>query len=132
MFQKDKLVKLIETDIFILGMRADGIAHFYLNDNIEITVELQDIFVKAYNDLKNDKPYPVLYEPGSGCSITKEARENAIILEDLTPICASAVIARNTAYQLIANFYIKFNKPKYPYKVFKNHEEALNWLKTFV
>ncbi len=132
MFQKDKLIRIIESDAFTLGMREDGIAHLYLKDNVEITVELQEQFLKVYNELKIDKNFPILYEPGVGCSVTKEARENAILIEHRSPINASAVIAKNTAYQLIATFYLKFNKPKFPYKVFKNHKEALDWLKTFL
>jgi len=127
-----KLFDVIEHECFILGMREDGIAYFFLKDNIEITVELQAHFVKAYNELTNGSPYPIVYEPGENCNITKEARENAILLEHLSPILATAIIAPNSIYQLIANFYIKFNKPKRPYKVFKKMDEAINWLTPFV
>lgn len=96
-------------------MRHDGIAYFFLKDNVEITVELQGHFVKAYNEITNGIPFPIVYVPGENCNVTKEARENAILIEDLTPIVATAIIAPNSIYQLIANFYIKFNKPKKPY-----------------
>ena len=32
---------------------------------------------------------------------------------------------------IIANFFIKFNKPKTPTKIFKNEKDALDWLDTF-
>jgi hypothetical protein len=126
------LVKSIEHESFFLGMRTDGIAYFFLRNNVEITVELQSEFIIAYNNLSDGKFYPIVYEPGDNCNITKEARENAILLEDLSPISATAIIAPNSIYQLIANFYIKFNKPKKPYKVFKKMDDAINWLTPFV
>ncbi len=43
---------------------------------------------------------------------------------------ATAVVVDTLAYKLIANFYLKFNKPKRPYKVFSKEEEAIKWLKT--
>jgi hypothetical protein len=127
-----RLIKRIEHDSFIVGKRDDGVIHLFLKDGVEITVELQQDFVKAYQNLYEGADFPVLYEPGEGCGITKEARENAIRMEHLTPVCATAVLAPNTVYQLIANFYLKFNKPKLPYRVYKDSEEALEWLRTFV
>jgi hypothetical protein len=132
MYDSHRLVRIIEHPSFTLGRRDDGVAHMYFKDGCEITIELQKDFVKAYNELKENVDYPVLYEPGEGCTVTKEARENAVIIEGLTPICASAVIAPNTVYQLVANFYLKFNKPKKPYRVFRSEEGALEWLRTFL
>jgi hypothetical protein len=132
MFEAERIEYKIEHASFTIGRRSDGVVHMFLKDGVEITVELQEDFVKAYSELYQGFDFPVLYEPGEGCGITKEARENAIRIEHLTPICATAVLAPNTVYQLIANFYLKFNKPKLPYKVYKNHEEAIAWLQTFV
>lgn len=131
-FNNQELVKTIEHDSFFLGMRSDGIAYFYLKNNVEITVELQNEFITAHNNLSEGKFYPIVYEFGENCNITKEARENGILTEGLTPISASVIIASNSIYQLIGNFYIKFNKPKKPYKVFKKMEDAINWLTPFV
>ncbi len=51
-------------------------------------------------------------------------------MENRSPVAATAVIVNSVPYTLIANFYLKFNKPKHPYKVFKNRNEALAWLKS--
>lgn len=73
---------------------------------------------------------PFIFEAGNDVSVTKEARENAIKLEERSPMGACAVIVSNTAYVLIANFYYKFNKPTIPYNVFKKFEKGIDWLKT--
>jgi hypothetical protein len=127
-----ELSDIIENEFFVFGMRVDGIGYLFLKDNVEITVELQGYFIKAHNEILNGESFPIIYEPGQNCNITKEARENAILIEDLSPIAATAVIAPNSIYKLIATFYLKFNKPKKPYKVFKNVDEAAKWLKDFV
>jgi hypothetical protein len=64
--------------------------------------------------------------------ITKEARDHSAELEKTYPGIASAVIADNLAYKIIANFYLKVNKPKTPYKVFNDFASAEIWLKTFL
>ena len=63
-------------------------------------------------------------------SLSKEARDNAVKIEDQSMLGATAVVVDTLAYKLIANFYLKFNKPKRPYKVFSKEEEAIKWLKT--
>ena len=63
-------------------------------------------------------------------NITKEARDNAVKIEDQSSLGASAVIVNNLAYKLIANFYMRFNKPKRPFKTFSNEKDAIEWLLT--
>jgi hypothetical protein len=36
------------------------------------------------------------------------------------------------AQKILANFYIKINKPERPTKFFNNKDEAINWLKPFL
>ncbi len=41
---------------------------------------------------------------------------------------AAAMITNSMANKLIISFFIQFNKPPYPYRVFENPEEAVTWL----
>ena len=43
---------------------------------------------------------------------------------------AEAFVVESLANRLIANFYIKFNRPKNPTKIFNKMESALAWLRT--
>lgn len=43
---------------------------------------------------------------------------------------AAAIIVNSLANRLIMQFFIQFNKPPYPYRVFENPEEAVTWLKS--
>lgn len=43
---------------------------------------------------------------------------------------AAAMIANSLANKLIMQFFIQFNKPPYPYRVFEKEDEAELWLKS--
>ena len=40
----------------------------------------------------------------------------------------SAILVKNLAQQLIIDYYIKFNKPVYPTKVFYKKDKAVKWI----
>lgn len=84
-----------------------------LNANIEIT---------------NGKKQPFLFKFEPFVTITKEAKEHSIKIELEQPYLAVAIVVDNLAYQLMADFYFKFYKPKVAYKVFKSETKALEWL----
>lgn len=43
---------------------------------------------------------------------------------------AAAIIVNNMANKLIMTFFIQFNKPPYPYRVYEDADEAVKWLKS--
>jgi hypothetical protein len=86
--------------------------------------------LEHYHDMTGGKLMPFIVMAAENVSITKEARDNAVKIEDVSMIGASAVIATSLPYKLIANFYLKFNKPKRPFKVFSNEDDAVAWLQT--
>ena len=88
------------------------------------------ISLKINNQITNGKKSYFIYDGEENVSITKEARDNATKIEDLSPTAGSAVVANNLAYRMVANFYIRFNKPKSPFKVVSTFEEAIAWIKT--
>ena len=130
MNQKERLVKIVEIEEAIIGLRDDGLMHVYYKPGTEITVPLQLKTYDIFHELTKGKRIPFMFEGAADCSINKEARENAIRMEDSAPARASAVVVNNTAQKLVADFYYKFNKPKQPFKVVKTFEEGIKWLLT--
>lgn len=124
-----KIIKEIKLPEATLSKREDGIIHVCYHDNTVLDVELQLRMADAFNEIADHKKSLFIFDAGDNVIVTKEARNNAIKLEDSTPILASAVIARNLAYRMIANFFLKVQKPKGKYKVVANLEEAVTWLK---
>lgn len=123
---------IIENDFAIVHSREDGIVHITFKEGTEIDIDLQDQMLKVYIEICAGKKRPFLYSGIGEVSITKEGREYSKQLEDDFPATATAIIADNLAYRIIANFYLKVNKPKTPYKVFNDIDSAEVWLKTFL
>lgn len=122
------VTKKIETDEMLIQLRSDGIVHVMFKENITLDVALQMKMIKLYNEICEGKKHPFLFSALPGVTITKEARENATKIEHLAPVSRSAVIANSLPYRLIANFYLKVNRPKNPYRVFSNEDDAVKWL----
>ncbi len=83
----------------------------------------------ALQELSKGKKHPILISFESFVSITKEAKEYSILIEPEQPFLAVAIVVENLGYQLMADFYFKFYKPKIAYKVFKSEDRAIEWLK---
>lgn len=64
---------------------------------------------------------PVL--PGAREELRKNEKMNACR-------SAAAMIANSLANKLIMQFFIQFNKPPYPYRIFENEIDAVKWLQS--
>lgn len=126
------VLKEVDASEFNIKLKSDGIAYVLFKENCVLDVDLQLRMLKFYNEITNSKLTPFIFEAEDGLNVTKEARDNAIKMEEESPCSAMAVIVSNIAYAMIANFYMKFNKPKRPYKVFNKREEGIEWLKQYL
>lgn len=125
-----KIIRQIELTEATLSLRDDGIVLVFYNDNTVLDIPVQLKMADAFNQIADGIPSLFVFTAGEGVTITKEARDNALKLEDSTPIKASAVVADNLAYRIIANFFLKVQKPKGKYRVVANLEDAIKWLKS--
>lgn len=81
--------------------------------------------------LTGGKKTLALYDSRGFFTIEPEAREylrSGIV--DPTRI-ATAVLTDRLATRLLVNFFIRFNRPKTPMKMFNSEEQALDWLRSF-
>jgi hypothetical protein len=126
--QKITEIDLSEVNV---SLKSNGIVYVTFKENCVLDISLQLKLLEVYHQVTNGKLTPFIFlTSADGITVTKEARDNATSLEDQSPLSASAVIVNNLAYKLIANFYMQFNKPKRPYKVFSNEIDGINWLKS--
>lgn len=63
---------------------------------------------------------------------SEEVREFYAGREAAERIVAMAIIISSLPTRLIGNFFIRFNKPLFPTRLFNSEQEATQWLKTFV
>ena len=75
---------------------------------------------------------PVLIDIRQLKSITKEAREYYASKETAQYGTAVALLLSSPATKVIGNFFIRFNKPTLPFKIFTSENEAVDWLKGFI
>jgi hypothetical protein len=125
---KIRTVKEIKIPEATVSLREDGIVYVHYNKNTLLDVKLQKRMLEVFNEITGKKKSHFIFDAAEGLILTKEARDNAIVMEDQTPVLATAVVANNLGYRIIANFYIKVNKPKGKYKVVTSVEEGALWL----
>lgn len=123
---------IVETPISILSINADGIGLMHFKDNITMDILEQMEHYKGIIELTKNYPTPFVVTAGEHVVFTKEDKENTSLLEGRSPVCASAIVISNLAYRLLADFFIKMQKPKIPYKTFTSEEKAVEWCKQFV
>jgi hypothetical protein len=113
-----------------LQRKSNDIVYVTFKDDCTLDIDLQMRLLDYYREITDGKLMHFLFMAAENVSISKEARDNAVKIEDQSMLGASAVVVDSLPYKLIANFYLKFNKPKRPYKVFGKEEDAIKWLKT--
>lgn len=124
-----EIVDSIDSPEAIVRLRRDGIVHITFKKDIIFDVEAQLRHLDINNKITGGKKSYFIYDAEENVTITKEARDNATKIEHLAPVKGTVVVANNLAYRIIANFYIKFNKPKTPFKVVDSFEKAVDWIK---
>lgn len=123
------IIKELDYPDVNLQLKSNDIVYVLFKENCTLDIPLQLRLLDYYIDITERKLMRFIFLAADNVSVTKEARDNAILIEDKSMVGASALIINNLAYKIIANFYMKVNKPKRPLKAFGNEEDAIEWLK---
>lgn len=121
-FESDKLLYTLLEQRYLY-------MHVFTGADIDIEDLIEVVQFSERNIIKGK--YPLLIDMGYGSSFSSEARSYAA---DRTKrfSMADAFVIKSFAQRLILNFYIRFHKPSLPTSVFKDKEEAMEWLKQFI
>lgn len=125
------LSKKITFRNFEIEINDFGFYKVTVNESEEFTVDDLKKLVNAQKELGGDK-LPVLV------LCAEHASTNSDLLKTISknsnnPFSkADAFVIKSMAQKILANFYIKINKPERPTKFFNNKDEAINWLKPFI
>jgi glutaredoxin len=117
---------------YYLYLRADGIMYVRISPEKEESVELAQKMVKRMGEIVNYKQVPILFKHQEFALPGKANRDYWATKEACPYSKAEAFIINSIAMRIIANFYLKINKPQRPTKMFTHEEEAIKWLKTFL
>ena len=112
------------TDGIIRGIVTWPINEETLADAVEI--------IAAIKKLSQDKPRPFYSDVRKVQSVTKAARDYFARPENQEFIRANAILVHSPLNRMLANFYLRVNKPTLPTQMFTQESDAINWLRTYL
>jgi len=112
----------LENNILIMRAKPDA------NFTLEVTIER----IEGRKKLQEGRKFPVLIDMRLMSEVSEEAREYSATEETTELYLAMAILTgKSLPAKMVGNFFIKFNKPAIPTKLFKKEDKALAWLETF-
>ncbi|MCB0401806.1 MAG: hypothetical protein KDD41_06965 [Flavobacteriales bacterium] len=126
---KSTPVHLKSADICIL---PGGIMHIHIKKTVELSIDDSAEIVAARSKLANNKPYPLLYTATRFVLPSKEVREYVASEERSSLVIADAFVVNSLPQKIIANTFLRINKPVRPTRIFKSKKDAIKWLQQFI
>ena len=125
-------MRKIRTRIAELTYDKDRILRVKLFDDAEIELEDAIQNYEATIAITQGEKFLVMVDATSNVSVSKEARAFVALTKENEKRIAEAFITTSVANKLVGNFYINFNKPKTPTKIFSSETDAIKWLESFL
>jgi len=136
-----RLISYFSRPMSILDKIETSTATYYIEDDIlfmrkkqdaDLTLEASVEGVEIRKKLQNGKPMLTVIDTRKVFQVSREAREYGARKEVEELSIAMAIIpGTSLAATIVGNFFIKFNKPTVPTRIFKSEEKALEWLKSY-
>lgn len=123
-------MKEVNLDFVIIRLFEPDIAHIEVVGDILITEKEVRIINEEIKRLGDGKELLQLITADEVSQFDNSARVFSASEEGTRYSKAEAFVVKSLSQRLIANFYVKVNKPPKPSKVFNNKEEAIQWLKS--
>ena len=122
-------IQRIELEFSTVSLREDGIIEQRFQKDIPYEIDTQHLteMSVAMSRLSKGNKAAILSIAGLYGSITPEARK-VDINKDEDYTLAIALVIQELSQRLLANFYFKLKKVNYPVKIFKNENQATEWL----
>ncbi len=124
--------EIIEISAYNLEVDNDEIVKARVKDHVTIDLKEAQEMIETLLKITPDCSRPLLVNLGKLTYITKPARDFFQNNNRKPAAPAVALIANSQITKFIGNFYISFNKPRIPTKLFSNEKNAVKWLKKFL
>jgi hypothetical protein len=124
-------MKEIELEKSSVRLLKEGIMHIHIKRGCDLELPDAELIVSAMGKLGKGKKYPVLIDAGNFSSIDKETRIFSASMKSNIYTMADAIAYCNLAQRLIAEFYLRHDRPVVPTAVFSTQKEAMEWLSQF-
>jgi len=95
-----------------------------------VDLEFEDILemAAAFRKISNGEKFAVLLDATKPFTVSSEARTFIASKELTSDRMAAAFVTKSLANRIVGNFFIKFNKPATPTKLFSEEALAMEWL----
>lgn len=124
-----RTLNVIEVGPFNIHLRDDGILLVLLKeDYTDISLAIIRSLTEHVGKIGNGKKMKVIIDIKSFNTISDEAKKYSATPAGQIYTSANAIVIHSLASRLGANFFIRFNKPATPTRVFNTIEEAAQWL----
>lgn len=110
----------------------NGILYVRISEGLELTEQIAEKILVEGEKLASDSKFCVLVDVRKNVSSTSEARKYSAKNPYIKNHLAYAMLADTMPVIILSNFFIKVNRPLIPTRLFKNEEEAVKWLQTFL
>ena len=126
-FEHIQLIDEEDIGSVIYRLYEGRIFHAIIKKKEKITIKMTE---KGYDFLNRNGGgrFYNIYEFSSFSEMDPEIREWSASTSGNNYTYVDAIVISNFAQKLIADFYLKFNKPPMPTKIFKSKEKALDWI----
>ncbi len=113
-----------------LVFRSDNVLEMICDDDAVYDVKNIRQIILETGKLTGGKKCMQLTIAGKYSTVSKEGREYAATEEAVEFTIAEAYVIQSLAQRILGNFYLKFNKPKVPTRLFTDKDKAEKWLKS--
>ncbi len=121
----------INTRCSKLWLDEGGIVHELFSPKTDVTIQDAKQSMAVGLELSEGADFAWLVDITQMKSITKEAREYFGKVEN-SHMKAVALVTSSPVSKVFGNFFLRFNKPKLPVRLFSSEKQAIRWLKEFL
>lgn len=116
---------------FVRIQILNGVVFIEYKKEEHVTLEVVQTAVKERLRLAKGKTLPIFIDFRNPKGGTKEARTYLSSEEGIKGLSAGAMLINSSIGMVAFNFYMKFDTPSLPMKVFVDKNKALKWLEQF-
>lgn len=116
----------------MISFQEKGIVRFQIEQTDEITLQDVKEYIEVVRNLGDGESFCNLIVMKNFVQVGEDARKYAACEESNIYTIADAFVINSIALKLVGNFYIRYNKPVKPTRIFNNEGDALIWLRTFL
>jgi hypothetical protein len=125
-----KIIEKLDLAHTKIELRDDGIIQFFYGDNINYTMKETEELENAVAKITNGVVHKSLRVAGKFSNIDIEVMKYLSRGRGTLFTLADSFVLHSMPQKLLANFYLKINKPVLPTKFFTKINEADKWLQS--